>query len=53
MVQFFEVTWPFWWLAAIVIILRWLHVNSVPPDESNTPTPHFPRRSSQPKPQTL
>jgi len=37
MVFFFEQTWFLWWIAAIVIILRWHHLAlSGPSDGSST-----------------
>jgi len=35
MVQFFEFGWLFWWFLAIVVILRWLHINRLPYDSSS------------------
>jgi len=29
MLSFFESTWPFWWIIAIVVLIRWFHVNSL------------------------
>jgi len=27
MLHFFEVSWPFWWVVAVLAILRWFQVN--------------------------
>ena len=37
MIPFLENTWIFWWLAAIVLIIRWFHLAVQAPEDSDDP----------------
>ena len=55
MLTFLENTWPFWWILAILALLRWFSVNSVSPDDSetHTQTPAVPPASQGASPQEI
>jgi hypothetical protein len=38
MLVFFESTWPFWWVFAIMVLLRWFHVNAATRDSGEVDT---------------
>ena len=46
MLNFFESTWPFWWLLAILILLRWFHFNALAAEAEEEVKNRRPRRAS-------
>jgi hypothetical protein len=47
MLAFLESTWPVWWILAILVLLRWFHINALIPEdtEAHTRTPSVPPAS--------
>lgn len=52
MAEFFEKTWPFWWLFCIVVVLRWFYLVSSAGDVEDEIEPIPTRRSDAPQPGT-
>lgn len=46
MLRFFESTWPFWWFMAILILLRWFHINALAAEADDEQKNRKPRRAS-------
>ena len=55
MLAFLESTWPICWILAMLILLRWFHVNARTPDDSETctRTPAVPPASRGASPQAI
>jgi hypothetical protein len=54
MLAFLESTWPVWWILAILVLLRWFHVNALPDDsETHSRTPAVPPASRGARPQAV
>jgi hypothetical protein len=47
MLSFFESTWPFWWIIAILVLLRWFHVNALAAEADEAQKSRRPRRASR------
>ena len=55
MPAFLESTWLVWWILAILVVLRWFHVNALTPEDSetHTRTPAVPPASHGASPQAI
>jgi hypothetical protein len=55
MLAFLDSTWPVWWILAILVLLRWFHVNALAPEdwEPRTRTPDVPPASRGASPQAI
>ena len=55
MLAFLDSTWPLWWILAILVLLRWFHVNALAPEDSEprTRTPAVPPASRGASPQAI
>ena len=46
MLTFFESTWLFWWIIAILVLLRWFHINALAAEADEAQKSRRPHRAS-------